>query len=541
MEHNAENQYLDIMKDILKNGDLKKNRTGVDTKDLFGVSLRHDYELGFPLLTTKKMFIRGAIQELLWFLRGDTNIKSLKESGVNFWNAWADPDGNLGPVYGYQLRSQEKSFLVKPKIFEPHNNAIDFNFSKDFKIDYTHHKTSLLGKEIEAPDGKFIVIKEVPNDPNYNHRTSFIVKFLKDGAEVKTSYASVQGATVENPYKISYLCGCYGNYDKTDINLSLLKNCWRDMLKRCYDKNHKAYSSYGAKGIHVDKSWLVFENFQRDVKQIRNWNLKKTFPKKYSLDKDVLFGSNRYSKETCCWASKLEQSYNTSTARPFQAASPTGRVVLFKSFGEAEKKFNLNISAVHRCLNGDLKTHHGWREFKYKDFSPFILRTKVNDQLVNVIESIKNNPNSRRHIISLWNSQDLPEMRLPPCHGLVVQFNVRPSDKLSDYNGHLDISVCQRSSDWFLGVPVNIASYSFLLYMIADVTGLKPGRMYYTFGSAHIYMNHIDQCNEQLKNSVLPCPKLELNHRDNIDDFVFDDFEIKNYKSAKTIKAAVAV
>lgn len=158
------------------------------------------------------------------------------------------------------------------------------------------------------------------------------------------------------------------------------------------------------------------------------------------------------------------------------------------------------------------------------------------DQLQRAIDTIKNNPTSRRNIISAWNVADIDEMAiagLPPCHTM-FQFNVR-SDKL-------DCQLYQRSADTFLGVPFNIASYALLTSMIAQVTGLKPGEFVHTFGDAHIYNNHIDQVNEQLTREPLPLSTLKLNPDvKNIFDFRFEDIELVGYESHPPIKAPIAV
>jgi len=158
------------------------------------------------------------------------------------------------------------------------------------------------------------------------------------------------------------------------------------------------------------------------------------------------------------------------------------------------------------------------------------------DQIQRAVDTIKNNPTSRRNIVSAWNVADIDEMAiagLPPCH-TIFQFNVR-GDKL-------DCQLYQRSADTFLGVPFNIASYALLTQMMAQVTGLKPGDFVHTFGDAHIYNNHIDQVNEQLTREPLPLPTLVLNHNvKNIFDFKFEDIELKDYQSHPAIKAPIAV
>ncbi len=169
---------------------------------------------------------------------------------------------------------------------------------------------------------------------------------------------------------------------------------------------------------------------------------------------------------------------------------------------------------------------YNWRNWEGND-------GKIHDQIKDVIESIKSNPDSRRHIVSAWNVPKLDEMSLPSCHTM-FQFYVS--------DGYLDCKLYQRSADAFLGVPYNITSYSLLLMMIAQVTGLKPRRFIHTFGDAHIYLNHIDQVKEQLSRDCYNLPKMIINPDiENIDDFKMSDFELVNYKSHETIKAPMAV
>lgn len=304
--YNAETQYLEIAKEILESGIQKKDRTGTGTISLWGRSIRHDYSEGFPILTTKKIFTKAIIHELLWIISGNTNVKYLQDNGVRIWNEWADKDGNLGPVYGKQWR----------------------------KWSHTEAK----------------------------YRT----------------YSGVFSHIVDNS---------------------------------------------------------------------------------------------------------------------------------------------------------------GWEVEK-----------KEIDQLTKVIEGIKTSPYSRRHLLTFWNPADVSKMALPPCHGIATQFNVHldkdkpASERLNDgKKGDISIATVQRSADFFLGVPFNIASYSFLLYMVGEITNLRPKEMYYTFHDCHIYNNHIEQVKLQLSRNPYKLPKIKVNHKDSIDDFVYDDFIIEDYKSHEAIRAKVSV
>ena len=177
---------------------------------------------------------------------------------------------------------------------------------------------------------------------------------------------------------------------------------------------------------------------------------------------------------------------------------------------------------------GDLGPVYGkqWRSWPAID-APAI------DQIAEVIETLKTTPDSRRMIVSAWNPADIPDMALAPCHCL-FQFYVA--------DGKLSCQLYQRSADVFLGVPFNIASYALLTMMVAQVTGLKPGEFVHTFGDAHLYLNHLEQAEEQLRRSPRSLPQIKINPDvHSIFDFVYEDFEVVNYDPHPHIKAPVAV
>jgi thymidylate synthase len=178
--------------------------------------------------------------------------------------------------------------------------------------------------------------------------------------------------------------------------------------------------------------------------------------------------------------------------------------------------------------NGDLGPVYGyqWRSWPTPGGGSI-------DQISNLIEQIKNNPDSRRLMVTAWNPADVEAMALPPCHCL-FQFYVS--------EGRLSCQLYQRSADIFLGVPFNIASYALLTMMIAQVTGLESGEFVHTFGDAHLYSNHLDQVELQLAREPLALPEMRLNPRvESLFDFHFEDFELLNYESHPHIKAPIAV
>ena len=470
----VDRQYEDLLADVLKNGEEKKDRTGVGTLSVFGRQLRYDLNNGFPRITTKFVPMKAVKAELLWQIEGSTSEPRLKELGANWWEPWADRDGELGPVYGRQMRMVAYTNAVKPWVFN-------------------------------APP-----LCDVP-----------LSGVLYRGEDVN----------IRSVYGVGY----YGDADFKDPDYNWLVGIWRQMIRRCYDRSCQSYKHYGAKGVHVAESWHSFANFQQDVKGIPNWVMKKEYPRDFSLDKDVLHASNRYGPDTCMWASRDVQHANVSNSNPVLAVTPNGEEIMRTSIGSFERCEGLNISAVHRCVHGELKKHHGWHSFRFMETEPGkVLRYNQVDQLAYVVASLKHDPDSRRHVITLWSPAAIPFQALPPCHGVVIQFYVA--------GGRLSCQMYQRSADLFLGLPTNIASYSLLTHMLAQQTGYDVGEFIWTGGDCHIYKNHVVAVREQIARNPYPFPELSLKKAPSIFDYQMSDiYASAGYKHHPVIKAPVAV
>lgn len=363
-EPEINDQYERLLKDVLDNGEPRQDRTGVGTRSVFGRQLRYDLSRGFPRITTKYVPMKPVKAELLWQIEGSTSEPRLRELGAGWWAPWADQDGDLGPVYGRQMRLSALVQPVKPWIFEP-------------------------------PE-----IKPLP-----------MSGILHRGKDVN----------LRDTYGVGY----YGDANFKDPNYSWLVDTWRQMIRRCYDPKCKSFKGYGAQGVHVDTRWHSFADFQQDVATIPGWVMKLEYPDQYSLDKDILHASNRYGPETCIWANQVAQDVNRVNSTPVLATTPTGERIMRPSIRSFRRNEGLNSSAVHRCLTGLLHKHHGWSDFE-KMIAPegMVLRYNQVDQLAQVIASLKHDPASRRHIINLWSPAATPFMALPPCHGVVIQFFV---------------------------------------------------------------------------------------------------------------------
>lgn len=545
-----DSEYMKIVNRVMKKGTWKLNeRTGKKCLFYHGDMMKFDLSSGhFPLLTTKKMLYKAMIGELIGFLRGVNNAKDFRDLRCNFWNANANEskhwlgnpnrkgEDDLGRIYGVQARDRQSFFKMEIKKFKkPIYQKLKYTKKDMCNVDYTNNSSGLVGHNLHSTNGgDFKVIKETRTDTS---NLVFDVQFLNSGHVLKNVQKSQllkkKQISIKDPYHPS-ICGIAAIGNPTNKEYAkLLEKPWREMITRCYsDKTRLNSKWYRDKDIFVEDRWLLFENFVEDFTYIDRWELKLEFPKEYSLDKDF-YCSNMYSLKTCIWASKREQNINTLQAKKFKAISPDNEIYYECGVANFCEKHDLNRRSVEMALANETMIK-GWRFENLQDDDNYTYRIRIDDQLAHCIAKIKHNPSDRRMIVDHWNPNELHLMALPPCH-MNYSFGVR--------DGYLDMNMYQRSCDVPLGIPMNIASYSLLLILIAKITGLKPGVFTHFMWNIHIYEDQYEQIKTQIGRKPFEAPTIKIN-RDitSLDDIEnkleIDDIEFINYEHHDAIKFA---
>lgn len=543
--------YKQLMEDVLTKGKFKGDRTGTGTVSLFGPQAEYDLQEGFPALTTKKVAIKTLIHELLWFIKGDTDLKSLTDVGVRIWlddgyrdaiekgyrgtkeefELYVRDNGyDMGAIYGAQWVSWAKPSgitKVEPRIVG--KEALVYPVFPRLAV--SDSGDNLVGKTLNNTLGNsYRVISKTGTDSQ--GRSLYDIQFDYTGY-VKRGVRRdvVQKGNVKDLYYPSVSgVGCVGEYEiKTKLDKTLYKS-WTHMLERCYNEQCKEYPYYGALGVFVSARWLNFSNFRKDVESLPNWRNKRIEPSNYQIDKDY-YMSNCYSIDTCVWLSKQENIlYRNSKA--FTVTTPDNLSFQEVSISEVARRYGLQTSKISKVLKGGQSKHKGF-SFEYiEEGEKYRYHLPIN-QLQQVIDEIRNNPDSRRLLVTAWNPTVLDEVALPSCHAFF---------QLYVQDGELSCKMYQRSADGFLGVPFNIPSYAILTHIIAKMTGLKVGKFIHTFGDMHIYSNHIDQVKEQLAREPKPMPQINIKkvHK-RIEDYTIDDIEIIGYDPHPPIKGKLSV
>lgn len=519
-------QYEELLKYTLENGELRGDRTGTGTISCWDApSLRYDMSNGFPLITTKKVFTRGIFEELLWFLSGDTNVHYLRDvKNVHIWDDWADSNGDLGPIYSNTWRALPSM---------NNGNIIEVKKRIDKFADYEYAYNELIDPiEFDLNNDELWAIEKIESDEaqkNSVYKVQFKSGYIKTLTRVAikqmTKY-NLSDRYAKNVAGVGFLGEPVEASDK-------LYELWYNMINRCYNTNNPNYKYYGAKGVTVSPVWHSFEMFVKTLSMVPLSMMFRENESSYHLDKDY-FGSNTYSPNTTIF---LPNKINKSLSKNGTAISLKGKKYsTWKSF---QKATGIRADYIKtRLLAGD-----NYKEYTPDDFEllipreGYLYRQEVYvDQIEKLIENVIKDPYSRRHIVDAWYAPAIDKQALTPCHNL---FQVYVTT-----DGRLNLKWMQRSSDEFLGLAYNIASYSLLLHMIAQQTNLEPGILSVSFGDAHIYSNHVDQVKLQLsrKDEAFVFPDLKILRKpDSIFDYKYEDFEIVGYQSHDAIKAPIAV
>lgn len=548
-------QYLDILDRILKEGKIKHNRTGVDTLSISGSMIEFDMSTGkFPLLTTKKMGLKNICSELEMFIHGITDKQFLLDRKNGIWTAWCNPkkvpyghdeitqrrmaeERDLSKIYGYQwncFEGDSKHIIeIEPKVI-PENKPVTYPL---FPLEQTE------GIVYENNNGDKFVVLEVYN---IDGKKLAKIQFLHTGyikKDVRFDMGVIHG-NVKDPYEPSYLnVGYTGNQNVIDTFIGRygekiykkIKKIWSHMLDRCYNPKCNIYQYYGAKNIFVDSRWFDFSVFLKDIQSLTNWPAFLREPEQFELDKDY-YAANAYSKDSCVWLSNEDNAlYKRETFKPFYAINEkTGEKSLFISQTDCIKKLGISLK-ISSVLNGS-RVHSKGYKFEYDTSGKLYRYALPVNQLKNVINKLKTDPTDRRMIVSAWNPIQLDEMALPPCHYCF---------QLLSNEGYVDLLWNQRSSDFPLGVPYDLASYAMLLTLICKQVKMKPGKVIGFFADSHIYVNQIEGVKEQLERNPLDPPSVRILNAENpnwtIWDWKYTDFELVDYQSHPAIKFPVAV
>lgn len=551
-------QYLTALEDILVNGTERHDRTGVGTISLFGMRQTYDLQQGFPALTTKKLAWKAVVSELLWFIEGSGDEKRLREilhgdynsdkttiwtanANADYWKPKAKFDGDLARIYGVQWRRWEiLDWKTKVCKVEKRKGGPDRPFLPPHFERIDVQRGDFIGRKFTNKIGLTFTVVEQNQEKSTPKNTVWNVQFDQTGSIVSALRPNIKRGQVIDPfYKSVFGEGCLGMpIEKRSPYYKAAYTLWYNMMRRCYDHNLPEYHLYGGRGVYVESNWRCFSNFYRDIHGLVGFNKWSTEPTKYCLDKDY-FASNCYGKNTCVF---ITQEYNVAltgaTGEKFVATNKhTGNTYDFTIQRWFAREHNIKHSqSISTALNSS--PTQSTKNWKFERFSPeegYVYRQQlVIDQLQGLIDGIKRDPTGRRHILTAWNPGELDQMALPPCH-VFSQFYVRD-------NKYLDCQMYQRSNDFFLGCPFNIASYALLTEMIAHVCGYRAGKLIHITGDAHIYKNHVDQVNEQLCRTPYDPPTLLLNQSINsVDKFTMTDITLDGYKSHESIKAPMAV
>ena len=429
--------YLDLLQDIIDNGVVRENRTSINTKAVFGRMLRWDLAQGFPIQTIRRVPLRIAFEETMFFLRGETQTKLLEAKNINIWKGNTSrefldkrglnhlPEGDMGKGYGYEWRKWEylgntwmsTVELVKQSTVIGNNSPFFINIPLE-SIDDTIID-DMVGKIMSTKSsGDILILKKLPTK---NGNSFYRVQFLSGiNSIVEASRPAIRSGQVRNPYSLTQAGGVYGPTIKKSPFLVHAYTLWRNMMERCHGNDPIKTINYKQKGVFVDSRWRCFNNFYYDIQKIIGFDNWAESPYEFQLDKDY-FSSNFYSKDTTIF---LPRKYNENilnnaniNGQLYIAENKiTGEIFKFTSPYFFNKHTNTKgiVDRAFLNQNGETKIWKFTKEFPpagYKWRQKFYV-----DQIKDLLDGIKKDPYGRRHVVTGWNPGYLNQMALPPCH-----------------------------------------------------------------------------------------------------------------------------
>lgn len=570
-------QYLHLADTVLDTGAKKQNRTGISTVSTFSNQMRFNISDGtIPLLTTKKMYLPAIIRELVdWYLTGDSSAYNLQKKGVRIWNEWADEDGLLGPVYGHLWRGWPANDATS---ITPVKDRTDYGTDLPFVYTAPNHpvpKSEMAGINQGGEKYTIQVLK-------VDGKTKYQVTFDDTGYTMFVKKHQLHSGSFRDPYAMSELgVACIGEKTYTPSFRKRAYGLWRNMLLDVYGYNNPMSNE----GYFVDTPWRCFANFLEDLPKIPgfynwlngNWE---SNSERMELTSQY-YSSLCYGVRTCVFvpASMIWKETRELSGSKIGIKATRGKRTIFDfNVDRLAKKTGVEANVIMREVHNPAHRilDSGWVfEVVSAPLGHTFRQTLYIDQIARVIDLLKTNPDDRRMLVTAWNPGLLDEMQLPPCH-YTFQFYTRPltikermdiyvertkDTRIYDDYYTWDGTICwdkmdkakiperalscmmnQRSADVFLGVPFNIAQYSILTHMIAQVVNMQPDEFIWNGGDTHIYSNHEAQTLEQFTREPFASPKVSLNKLvDKIDNFTYDDIIIEGYESHGQLKAQVAV
>lgn len=483
--------YIDLVKDILNNGERKRNRTGVDCLTTTSKIFEHDMSKGFPLLTNKFVSLRTISVELEGFIRGITDKQWFEDRKCFIWSDWCNPKK---VPYGNDLETKKKMREEKDlgKIY-------GFNW-----------------RCFGSNSKKIVSVKTI--DGVYEN------KIFPDSPTV----CGVGYSDRNLPQN---------NQNPNEFENLIYKN-WYDMIYRCYNPKSPQYKYYGKLGVKVCDEWLTYENYRKDIEKLPRWVEKLRNPKEFQLDKDY-FKANYYSPDTCVFLSRAENIMYTGSKNYLVKSENTAQ--FFLTHSQIAEYLGFTRKSVSTYLDKDKTYVKGFEtgdteEYSISTISPeqgHVYRYDLPvDQLQLSINTLKDDPNSRRIIVTAWNPNEMDCTALPSCHVMFIFQHI---------NGKLSLNWVQRSVDTFLGLPYNIASYGLLLELVAKEVGMVPHMLTGNLVDCHIYENHIDQCKELIARESHPLPKLQFKSYGDFWDWTHEDVKCLDYTHSGKLSAEVSV